>query len=171
MSSETGVLPNHSVFLILGTNLGDRPGNMETALKYIAEQTGKVIARSALYESEAWGMESDRSFLNMAIEVRTSLSPDELLKVLLQIEAGMGRIRTGEVEDRIIDIDIAFYDSLILKTVSLTIPHPRIHLRKFALIPLLEIAPELVHPELGRSIRDLIRTVDDQSEVTILESQ
>jgi len=163
--------PVHSAYLVLGTNLGNRAENLERALTRIREVAGKISQRSSIYETAAWGMENGYSFYNMAVHLQTPMPPDLLMVELLRIEAFMGRIRTGLVENRIIDIDIAFYDQLILNTQLLTIPHPRVHQRKFALLPLNEIAADLVHPVFNKTINTLLHETPDQSEVTILDFQ
>ena len=131
-------------FLSLGTNLGNKEKNLQTAIQYIAEKVGEVIAQSSVVESEAWGFASENSFLNMVIKVETELSPFEVLKKTQQIEHLMGRTQKTHItyQDRIIDIDIILYDDIIIDTPELKLPHPLFWKRDFVMKPLREIAPE-----------------------------
>ena len=135
-------------FISLGTNLGNKQENLQTAIQHIAKKVGKVIAQSSVMETEAWGFESENTFLNMVIKVETSLTPLEVLKETQQIEKRMGRTEktTHAYQDRIIDIDIILYDDIILDTPELKLPHPLFRQRDFVLKPLCEIAPEYIHP-------------------------
>ncbi len=138
----------HTVYLSLGTNLGDKKHNLVSAIKEIERRIGPVRAQSAFLTTEPWGFESENTFLNAAVRVETELSPNELLRVTQQIEREMGRTQKSSVDpqqskviyhDRIIDIDILLYDDLHINTKKLTIPHPHMHERNFVLIPLKEI--------------------------------
>jgi 2-amino-4-hydroxy-6-hydroxymethyldihydropteridine diphosphokinase len=138
----------HTVYLSLGTNLGDKERNLLLAIAEIGRRIGSVTAQSAFLVTEPWGFESPNSFLNAAIKVETELEPLTLLKVTQQIERNMGRTRKSTVNcqlstvnyhDRIIDIDILLYDDLHINTPKLTIPHPLMYERDFVLIPLKEI--------------------------------
>lgn len=146
-------------YLALGTNIGNRRRNMITAAALLAERVGDVLALSGFYETEPWGFQSENTFLNAALRLETSLSPLELLKATQQIEAEMGRTQksNGTYHDRIIDIDILLYDDLILQTPELTLPHPLMQDRRFVMEPLLEIAPNVVHPVFKKTIVSLIR--------------
>ena len=155
-----------NVYLGIGTNLGDREGNLVRAIKLVEEHIGPVKRVSSVYETEPWGFQSENCFLNMAVEVETSLRPSGLLGRILMIESLLGRLRKGkEYRSRIIDIDILFYDKQVMEKKVLFIPHPRIHERRFVLVPLSEIAGDLVHPVLGRSIRELLEECPDKSKV------
>jgi len=146
------------IFLGLGSNLGDRRRNIESALALIAEKVGTIRALSGCHETQPWGYDSKEYFLNMAIEVETELNPEELLTVTQAIERELGRYQktvNGKYRDREIDIDILLYDDLILQSPALTIPHPLMHQRPFVLQPLAEIAPHLIHPVFKRTISDL----------------
>jgi len=154
------------VYLGIGTNLGDREENISEALRLITEHIGQVKRLTSLYETEPWGFKSDSNFLNMAVEVSTRLKPSGLLGRILMIEAQMGRLREGrEYVSRVIDIDILLYGDKVVEEKTLVIPHPKLHERKFALIPLNEIAGELIHPKLGNTIKTLLKECPDKSKV------
>ncbi|TFG42847.1 MAG: 2-amino-4-hydroxy-6-hydroxymethyldihydropteridine diphosphokinase [Bacteroidia bacterium] len=156
------------VFLGLGTNLGDREENLNKAISMIGEMAGEVISCSSVYETEPWGFQSENEFLNAVIKVRTHLKPSGLLGRILMIEAQLGRLREREgteYKSRIIDIDILLYGGEIIYKESLQIPHPRIPDRKFALVPLCEIAPEMVHPVLKKTMTELLEECKDESKV------
>jgi 2-amino-4-hydroxy-6-hydroxymethyldihydropteridine diphosphokinase len=154
------------VFLGIGTNLGDRENNLKKAVEKIEEFIGRINASSSVYETEPWGFRSENDFLNMAVEVETELKPSGLLGRLLMIESLLGRLREGkEYASRIIDIDILFYGDNIIETKALTVPHPRIPERKFVLVPLCEIAPDLVHPVIKKSIQTLLKKCPDKNKV------
>jgi 2-amino-4-hydroxy-6-hydroxymethyldihydropteridine diphosphokinase len=146
-------------FLSLGSNLGNRRENIAKTIGRISEKIGEVVALSDYYETEPWGFESKSKFLNVAVEVETNLYPVDLLRTAQEIERETGRKDksvNGIYKDRIIDIDILFYDDLILNATELIIPHPLLHKRRFVLQPLTEIAPDFVHPQLNRKIKDLV---------------
>lgn len=146
-------------YLALGTNIGNKRRNMITAAVLLAERVGDVLALSGFYETEPWGFQSENTFLNAALQLETSLSPLELLKATQQIEVEMGRTQksNGTYHDRIIDIDILLYDDLILQTPELTLPHPLMQDRRFVMEPLLEIAPNVVHPVFKKTVVSLMR--------------
>ena len=145
------------VYLSLGSNLGDRESCLEDAVSRLNEETGDVFARSSFYETEPWGFDSEHLFLNMAVGVKTLLDPFRLLDVCKRIEREMGRSQSGKegYEDRPIDIDLLFYGERVIKEETLEVPHPKLHLRRFVLEPLSEIAPRLVHPKLEKTIEEL----------------
>ena len=154
------------VFLGLGTNLGDREKNLQGALEKIAEFIGIIVSRSSVYETEPWGFQSSDQFLNMVIGVDTNLKPSGLLGRLLMIESLLGRLRDGkQYSSRIIDIDILLYGRQKVDTISLKIPHPRMHERKFVLIPLCEIAPRTVHPVFGETMTKLLKECEDAGKI------
>ena len=158
------------VFLGIGTNLGDREACLKSAIECIRESIGSVVCTSSVYETEPWGFSSDDQFLNMTVEVETALKPSGLLGRMLMIEARMGRLRSGKgYSSRLIDLDILLYSNKILNTKSLIIPHPRLHERKFVLVPLCEIAPDFVHPVLKNDIKTLLRDCKDKSKVIRLK--
>ena len=136
-----------TLYLSLGTNLGDRHKNLSCALELIGREVGTVVSASDIIETEPWGFESSNRFLNMAAKGQTSLQPLEVLHATQEIERSLGRTRKsvdGEYHDRLIDIDILLYDNLVMETPELTIPHPLMYQRQFVMEPLAQIAPELV---------------------------
>lgn len=147
------------VYLGLGTNLGDKERNLNDAIISLSLHIGAVVCQSTFYVSEPWGFESENQFLNAVVLLETNLPPFDLLAKTQEMERNMGRVAksTSGYSDRLIDIDILFYDNLIIDQPTLKIPHPLIVERDFVLMPLVEIAPELVHPVLGKKIIDLIK--------------
>ena len=146
------------VYLGLGTNLGDKAANLHAAVHLISGKIGKVISLSSFYATAPWGFESENSFLNAAICVETSLSPLEVLHRTQEIERTLGRTHksTGGIyHDRIIDIDLLLYNKKIIQTPELTIPHPLMLQRDFVMNPLVEIAPDVVHPVFGKKLSAL----------------
>jgi len=145
------------VYLGLGTNLGDKTHNLNASIGALALEIGSVLSVSSFYASKPWGFESVNEFMNGVVLVETSLSPFEVLAKTQQIERNMGRTvkSTGNYEDRIIDIDILLFDNLIMDQPTLIIPHPLLAKRDFVIIPLAELAHDLVHPVLGKSMEVL----------------
>ena len=139
------------VYLSLGSNIGDRVGYIQQATSLLsANENINIVAASSFYETEPWGMESENWFVNAVIQITTSFSPEELLDECQRIETQLGRIRNSQgYSDRTIDIDIIFYDKLIMNNDRLTIPHKHFHKRVFMLVPMLEIAEDFVHPFFG----------------------
>lgn len=147
------------VYLSIGSNLDKREENCLMAIDLLEERGIIVMAKSSLYETEPWGVKDQPYFINMAVAVETDLSPDELLRVVKEIEKDMGRTETYKWGPRIIDIDILLYNDLVYETSNLKIPHPFMHERDFVLRPLSEIAPDKVHPVLKRTIRELLQNL------------
>jgi len=154
-------------YLLLGGNIGNSKTIFDEAQNLIVQKIGCLIKQSSDYQSEAWGFESSSLFLNRVIIIKTKLSPFELLEQTQKIELLLGRKnKTKEsYESRIIDIDILFYEKQTIQTKKLTIPHPRLHLRNFTLLPLLEITPYFVHPFLKKTITKLYSECPDTSNV------
>jgi 2-amino-4-hydroxy-6-hydroxymethyldihydropteridine diphosphokinase len=149
----------HQTLIALGTNLGDRLANLRTALDALPPEV-VILDKSKIYETPAWGFEDQPAFLNMAVKGRTDLKPEALLKHLKLLETRLGREPSFHWGPRLIDIDLLFYDDLILDTPRLVIPHPRLHERAFVLVPLADIAPDFIHPTLGKTIRELLEGMD-----------
>ena len=151
----------NKAYLLIGGNLGNRKENLEKAIYLIKIECGRIIASSAVYETEAWGKTDQQSFYNQAILIETNFDAHELLTNLLLVEEKMGRKRDEKYGPRIIDIDILFFNNDIINEKKLTIPHPELHKRMFALIPLYEIAPAFIHPVLNKTIEKLISECAD----------
>jgi 2-amino-4-hydroxy-6-hydroxymethyldihydropteridine diphosphokinase len=157
-----------TAFLLLGSNQGDRDDLLRQARTQLQQQAGRIIRQSSLYESEPWGFASPDWFLNQALELETTLEPLPLLAVTQQIETALGRRRTsGGYASRPIDIDLLLYDDRIIVCAELTIPHPRLHERLFALRPLNEIASALIHPYFKQSIASLVAACTDTGRVDL----
>ncbi|MCK9220060.1 MAG: 2-amino-4-hydroxy-6-hydroxymethyldihydropteridine diphosphokinase [Bacteroidales bacterium] len=149
------------VFLLLGSNRGNRQQLLKQARELLAEKAGTILKISTIYETTPWGFDDDTLFLNQAVEIDTNLAPDQLLQELLSIEKQLGRIRPSEAhyQGRTMDIDILFFGNQRIFTDSLIIPHPRLHERFFALQPLAEIAPDFVHPIMQKDIKTLLKMI------------
>lgn len=153
-------------YILLGTNLSDREGLLNEAKSKIEKDGNGIIKQSSIYESVPWGFESDQLFLNQVITVETILNAFQLLEKLLAIENTMGRIRIdGSYTSRTIDLDILYFNNEVINSESLTIPHPRLHLRKFTMLPMAEIAPNLIHPTLLLNQTEILDLIQDKNEV------
>jgi len=159
------------VYLLLGGNIGDTAKTLDDAIGHINDELGTVVAQSSTYMSEPWGFECTQHFLNKVVEVSTSKSAIKSLAICKSIETMMGRLHktSTHYESRIIDIDILFFNDEILETPDLTIPHPRLHLRRFALLPLAEIIPDYIHPTRGESIQELLNNCEDTGSVEMIK--
>jgi 2-amino-4-hydroxy-6-hydroxymethyldihydropteridine diphosphokinase len=146
------------VFLGLGTNLGNKEGNLNEAIRHIAT-FATIIKQSPMHVTEPFGITAQPAFLNQVIQIETILAPEQLLEQLQKIEAKMGRIKTIRNGPRIIDVDILFYNNEIIKTITLGIPHPEITSRESVLLPMSEIAPEFIHPTENKTIAELYTTI------------
>ena len=156
----------NKVFLLTGGNMGNRKDNLAIAYKHISVLCGHIINSSSVYETAAWGKTDQPSFLNQVLEIQTALTAPQLLKKILDIEKLTGRIRKEKYGPRIIDIDILLFNDEIHNDPLLKIPHPELQNRRFVLEPLAEIAPEIIHPVLKKSIIDLLAICPDKLEVT-----
>ena len=157
---------NHIIYLLLGSNLGDRKKQMDEALDLIPEMIGEVTKRSSFYETEPWGFSSEEFFLNIAMQTLTSLSPEEVMRKIDEIEKRFGRERSDSgYSSRTMDIDILFYDDLVLDQDILKIPHPMLKDRRFVIVPLNEIAHELIHPVFLKTIGELLQDCTDTKDV------
>lgn len=152
-------MDEHVVYLALGSNMGNRAANLKEAIASLAPQM-EVKARSAVYETDPWGFKEQEKFLNQVVRVETYLKPEQLIKHLKRLEVALGRKESFQNGPRLIDIDILFYDDLVLYSPALTIPHPHLHERAFVLVPLMDIASDLVHPVKKKSIRELALFAD-----------
>ncbi len=148
-------------YLLLGSNLGNKAENLSLAVKLIKERIGRVKNASSLYQSSSWGINGQPDYCNQVVQVDSMLNPALLLELILEIEVSMGRVRKKKWDNRIIDIDILFYDDLVVNESSLKIPHPEFPNRRFALVPMAEIAPDEIHPVTGLTMSEMLtRTTD-----------
>lgn len=152
---------NQSVYLLLGSNMGDRRKHLSDALWAIETNAGVIRSRSSVYETAAWGNIHQAPFFNQAVRISTFLTPAELLATLQRIEKSMGRERKEKWGERVIDIDILFFGDHIVDTPDLKIPHPELQNRRFALIPMSEIADDLIHPKMFQTIHELLKNCND----------
>ncbi len=155
-------------YILLGTNLGDKMDNLQESISLIEKSLIVIISKSSVYETAAWGNTNQDNFYNQVIEVNTELSATDLLKTLLQIETQMGRVRNQKWEARIIDLDILYFNHEIIDTENLKVPHPYLHVRRFTLAPLVQIAPEFLHPVFNKTNTVLLENCSDNSEVKLV---
>ena len=160
-------MKNTTAYLGLGSNLGDREDNLRKAVSLLRQQVS-LIALSSVYETEPWGYTAQPNFLNLVCAVETGLSPQKLLELAQGVERDLGRIPTFRYGPRTMDVDILLYGDEVIETPELQIPHPRFSERAFALVPLAEIAPGLVHPALGKSVAELVEEVSGKEKVVML---
>ena len=154
------------LYLLTGSNLGNRLANLNRAYKMVNDQIGEILNCSSIYETQAWGFVHKNSFLNQALYLQTEIDVFQVLDKIQLIEKEFGRKRRGTgYEARIIDIDILFYNQSIITKEKLTVPHPLIQQRRFTLLPLAEIAPDLIHPILNNSIINLLNNCTDSLDV------
>lgn len=154
------------IFLGIGTNLGNREKNLEHAVARIGQSIGRVLISSSIFQTEPWGFQSEKDFLNMAVKIETELAPHVLLEKIQAIESVMGRVRGPEhFSSRLIDIDILLYDDIIIDEENLKIPHALLQERRFVLVPLCEIAHTLIHPVLKKTIEELLEECEDKGMV------
>ncbi|KPK88223.1 MAG: hypothetical protein AMS27_00265 [Bacteroides sp. SM23_62_1] len=159
-----------SVYLLIGGNLGNRIKLLEEAREMIARSTGTITRISSIYETEPWGFIHKRYFLNQCLKVKTSLPPYDILKSIKNIEVHFDRRKnSGTYKSRRMDIDILFYDNIILHEEDLQIPHPLLQERRFVLVPLVEIQPDFIHPVLNKSVRELLSQCSDNKIVKLYE--
>ena len=158
--------------VLFGSNMGDREQIFAQACLLINNRCGCIMDLSAAYESEPWGFEAEEWFLNRVIVLETELGPESLLAELLDIEKELGRVRHPEVEgycSRTADLDILYYGDRVIQTPTLTVPHPRLHLRRFALLPLCDVMPDFVHPVFQMTQMELLQRCPDESMVRELD--
>ena len=150
------VLEKHTAYVALGSNLGDKEGNLRRALELLEERGVEVVKTSTFICTEPYGVTDQPQFLNGVCQVRTSLAPLALLHILLAIEQEMGRVRLRHWGERNIDLDLLLYEDVVMDTPELKLPHPDMQNREFVLLPLDEIAPEIIHPTLQKTIHELV---------------
>jgi 2-amino-4-hydroxy-6-hydroxymethyldihydropteridine diphosphokinase len=153
-------------FILLGTNLGDRRANLFQAIDLLSCFVGDIIQESSIYETSPWGVSHQPNYFNQVVQFETDLDAEELLLTTQQIEEKMGREDKGNMQPRIIDIDILYIDNQVLNKKNLKIPHPEIPNRRFTLIPLVEIAPNFIHPIMQKTNADLLKICKDTLAVT-----
>jgi 2-amino-4-hydroxy-6-hydroxymethyldihydropteridine diphosphokinase len=158
-----------NAYVSLGSNLGDRTGNLLLSIRGMLDANFEVIRLSQIYETEPVGTFAQPAFLNMVAELRGSTlpRPEELMARLLRIEYSLGRRREAAMAPRTVDLDLLFHGHEISDTQFLSLPHPRLHQRRFVLVPLNELAPRFVHPKLGKTISELLEQLDDDSDVKL----
>jgi 2-amino-4-hydroxy-6-hydroxymethyldihydropteridine diphosphokinase len=149
----------HILYIALGSNLGDRQANLNATIDNFSPQM-KVLKKSNVYETPPWGFTDQPAFLNQVVKAETYLQPVPLLHHLKRLETALGRVPSFQNGPRLIDLDILFFDDLVLDSPALKLPHPRLHERAFVLVPLADLEPALVHPVLNRSVSDLLKAVD-----------
>jgi 2-amino-4-hydroxy-6-hydroxymethyldihydropteridine diphosphokinase len=158
-----------AAYLLIGGNLGDRLGFMAAAKEKMKQKGIELIRQSSIYETAAWGITNQPSFLNQVLEIATSLTPEELLYDLLSIEQELGRIRAEKNGARIIDIDILYFERQLIQSAGLSIPHDRIPIRRFVLVPLAELIPDFIDPKTNTSIVKMLKDCPDTLEVAVYE--
>lgn len=156
-------------YLLIGSNEGNRMQWLKEAIKQIGDKCGAIEQQSSIYQTAAWGLEDQPDFLNMALEVHTNLNTLELLKSINTIEGNLGRQRKVKWGQRTLDIDILFYNQETINTPNLIVPHPRLEERRFALLPLNEIAPNMVHPISKKTVSQLLAECTDTLDVELYE--
>jgi 2-amino-4-hydroxy-6-hydroxymethyldihydropteridine diphosphokinase len=155
----------NKIYLLLGSNMGNRQQKMLQAIKHIERLIGKVTRQSNLYQTAAWGKTNQPDFLNQVIVVETNLTAAETMQTILTIEEKLGRIRTVKNASRTIDIDILFFNKEIINQKDLSVPHPEMPNRRFVLVPLNELSPNMKHPVLNKSIHQLLEICPDKLDV------
>lgn len=151
----------NKTYLLLGSNIGNTAARLKKAKELLSVYIGNIKRESSLYTTAAWGNTRQPDFLNQVIILETQLSPENVMESILDIEKKMGRIRTKKYDPRIIDIDILFYEKKMINTPQLSVPHPQIANRRFVLVPLNELSPNLKHPALKKTIHQLLRVCPD----------
>jgi 2-amino-4-hydroxy-6-hydroxymethyldihydropteridine diphosphokinase len=159
-----------NVYLLIGGNLGNRVENLENAVELISRRAGTIIRTSVIYETAPWGITDQKSFLNQALELDTIHPANILLDVLLEIEQELGRIRREKNGPRLIDIDILFYGTAIISDPRLTVPHPLLQERRFALVPLNNINPDFIHPVFNKPVKQLLAECKDPLKVDLYQA-
>tara|TARA_B000000565_G_C23654859_1_gene328100 strand:+ start:34 stop:519 length:486 start_codon:yes stop_codon:yes gene_type:complete len=159
----------NTVYLQLGSNLGDRNLLIKRALELINNHIGKILQCSRIYESTPWGVDGQDKYLNQAVQLKTNLIADDILSEIHDIEKKLGRVRVEKWGERLIDIDIIFYNNDIIENKNLCIPHKHMHQRNFVLIPMSEIAADIVHPKYNKTVAELLVESQDIEKVSEYE--
>ena len=162
---------NRRAYLLLGSNEGDKLQYLKQATQAIEKRLGKIMSSSKHYETQAWGLTAQEDFINQAVVIETALSVEQLLANIQHIENDLGRVRSEKWASRTIDIDILLFDDIVINKKDLVVPHPHLHERNFALIPLMEIAGDIEHPVLKKTIEDIYFSCTDPSEVILLSEK
>lgn len=159
----------NKAYLLTGGNLGDRQQYLATARQFINQQCGTIAVASSLYETAAWGNTDQPAFLNQAIEITTTLTARQLIRRILKIEKQMGRVRQEKYGPRLIDIDILLFNNEKHNYPFLKLPHPEMQNRRFALLPLAEIAPDIIHPVMNKTVTELLKECKDELQVSRMD--
>lgn len=152
----------NQAYILIGGNTGNRVNNLTKACRLLEERCGRIKVRSAVYETQAWGITDQRDFLNQAVLLETEFPAAELMDTLLEVEEAMGRKRGERNGPRNIDMDIILFNDDVIDTSRLKVPHPRMHLRRFVMVPMCELAPDLAHPVTGKKMSRLLRECKDR---------
>lgn len=156
------------IYLLLGTNLGDKFSNLERARSGVEASIGPIVKQSSVYRTDAWGVEGQDDFLNQVLKIRSTLSPERMLDEILMIEKSMGRVRRGKWGERVIDIDLLYYYNRIVQTERLEVPHAQLQNRNFTLVPLVEIAAAEIHPVFQKTQKQLYESCGDKLQVVLM---
>lgn len=159
----------HKAYILLGSNRGRRKDYLKKAKRLVAANSGAILKESSIYETAAWGKTDQKAFLNQVIVITTDLAAEKLMESLLDIEQQLGRIRIEKFGPRTIDLDILFFDDLVMKSKLVTLPHPAIQDRRFVLVPLAELSPRKVHPVYKQTISSLLKKCTDTLAVIPIE--
>lgn len=159
----------NKAYILLGGNVGDAMQNLQQATKWLEKKCGTIVQKSGVYKTAPWGKIDQQHFLNQAISIETPVTAHQLMQEILNIEKKMGRQRLEKYGPRIIDIDILFFNDYVIDQPHLSIPHPEVQNRRFALVPLAEIAADMIHPVLSKTITELLTTCPDRLEVSLLK--
>lgn len=160
----------NKAYLLIGGNLGDISANLKVARGQLEQKVGTITAASACYQTSAWGLEDQPDFLNQVLLITTTLSAFDCLKQMQLIENDLGRVRMQKNGPRVIDIDLLFFNAAVIQSPHLTVPHPLLHTRNFTLVPLAEIAPDLMHPVLHKTITELLAVSTDSLPVQKMDN-
>ena len=152
----------NKAYLLIGGNMGLVRENLALARERLEQKVGHITRTSSIYQTAAWGLEDQPDFLNQVLLIESALGAEDMLHEMLSIELQMGRVRNTKNGPRLIDIDLLFFNDAIIDLPDLKVPHPLLHTRNFTLLPLVELAPDLIHPVLGKSIRQLTNESPDQ---------